>query len=175
MDSASFQIRHAVPADLAVLLPLIRQTFRDTYLPACPIEEVEQHIEQHFTPPRIGAELSDPDARILLASRDGVPAGYVLLRFGSTTTCETGPDPVELVRIYLDRTAIGSGLGAELMRRSLDEARSAGGRTIWLSVWDQNTRAIRFYEKWGFSRVGDHEFVFGGISYRDPVMARPLA
>jgi GNAT superfamily N-acetyltransferase len=82
--------------------------------------------------------------------------------------------PVELQRFYADRSAIGHGVGAALMRASLDAARSAGHRTLWLGVWERNARAISFYERWQFETVGDHKFRLGSDLQTDLIMARPV-
>jgi ribosomal protein S18 acetylase RimI-like enzyme len=83
-------------------------------------------------------------------------------------------DPVELRRLYVDRSAIGHGVGAALMRASLEAARSAGRRTLWLGVWERNARAISFYERWQFETVGNHEFQLGSDNQTDLLMARPV-
>ena len=85
------------------------------------------------------------------------------------------PDPVELQRLYVDRTAMGRGVGAALMRATLDAARSAGYRTLWLGVWERNARAISFYERWQFETVGDHVFRLGSDHQTDLIMARRVA
>jgi ribosomal protein S18 acetylase RimI-like enzyme len=46
---------------------------------------------------------------------------------------------------------------------------------MWLGVWEENARALAFYGKWGFRRVGTHAYVFGGIEYEDLVMAKSIA
>jgi ribosomal protein S18 acetylase RimI-like enzyme len=55
-----------------------------------------------------------------------------------------------------------------------DDARKRGGRTLWLGVWDQNPRAIRFYTKWGYEDVGGQTFMLGDDPQQDRVLARPL-
>src|SRR5687767_15238754 len=47
----------------------------------------------------------------------------------------------------------GKGVGEELMRGVLAEARDRGLREVWLEVLVQNEPAIRLYEKLGFERV----------------------
>jgi len=103
------------------------------------------------------------------------PIGYAKLRTGTTDPSVTGPDPVELERLYVDRNAIGHGVGAALMRASLGAARSAGHRTLWLGVWERNIRAISFYAKWGFETVGDHVFRLGADAQRDLIMERSVS
>lgn len=55
-----------------------------------------------------------------------------------------------------------------------EEARRLGAATLWLSVYDRNVRAVTFYERFGFTRVGGKEFLFGGRVYIDPVYAAPV-
>jgi len=82
--------------------------------------------------------------------------------------------PIELARLYLDESVIGQGLGGRMMRAAQAEARRQGARTLWLSVYDRNLRAVDFYKRCGFVDVGGKEFFFGGKIYVDPVMAAPV-
>ncbi|MDZ4803558.1 MAG: GNAT family N-acetyltransferase [Candidatus Eisenbacteria bacterium] len=167
-------IRNAVAGDIDLLVDLCAVTFRETYGPHSPAEEVERHIREHFTRDRLEAEVMSPEAVMLLATVADRPVGYAFLLPGSTTPCVTGPDPVQLARIYLSAGSIGVGRGSSLMNACLDEARRLRSGTIWLSLWDQNHRAMKFYERWGFITIGTMAFEFGGTSYQDPVMARTL-
>ena len=36
-----------------------------------------------------------------------------------------------------------------------------GYRKAWLGVWENNFRAIKFYEKYGFKKIGQHNFLLG--------------
>ena len=103
-------------------------------------------------------------------SSEEQPAGYAKLRTGHADPSVTGPEPVELERLYVGRHVIGSGVGAALMQASLDAAQAAGHRTVWLGVWERNARAISFYVKWGFRIVGEHTFMLGTDAQRDLIM-----
>jgi ribosomal protein S18 acetylase RimI-like enzyme len=173
--SAAVTIRRAVPADVEPLTALVVRAFHQAYDAKSPAVEVEAHVARHFTREKIAAEVADAEAIMLLAEVGEDLVGYAYLRPGATEACVSGPDPVELCRIYFDETVLGMGYAAVLMERLLEAARAAGGRTIWLSVWEENHRAIRFYEKWGFAWVGTHDFDFGGTLYQDPIMARALS
>ena len=99
-------------------------------------------------------------------------------------TCDVGPHarsgraPCSVALAYEECIAraarYGQGDGAALMQKALDEGRRLGCATLWLSLWDQNHRAMAFYEKWGFAIVGTMPFLFGGVMYEDTVMARAL-
>ena len=60
------------------------------------------------------------------------------------------------------------------MQASLRAAAEAGGRGIWLGVNSQNARAIRFYEKSGFRKVGTKSFSLGSTVEHDFVLERAL-
>jgi diamine N-acetyltransferase len=51
------------------------------------------------------------------------------------------------------------------------EAARRGAQTLWLGVYDRNVRAVSFYERFGFTKVGGREFLFGGRVYIDPIYA----
>lgn len=169
-------IRTASPADAGLLTALAERTFRDTFANDAPPRDMEAYVRDSFSLDRIRAELADDANTFLLAFVDDTerPAGYAKLRAGTPDPSVIGPDPVELQRLYVDRSAIGSGLGAALMRASLELAGSAGHRTLWLGVWERNAHAIAFYRKWEFETVGDHVFRLGSDEQRDLIMERPV-
>ena len=169
-------IRTATPADAEPLAALAERTFRDTFADDNSPDDIEAYVRDSFSLARVRAELADEANTFLLAFTDGEeqPDGYAKLRTGTTDPSVTGSDPVELQRLYVDRSALGHGVGAALMRASLDAARSAGRRTLWLGVWERNARAISFYERWQFETVGNHEFQLGSDHQTDLIMARPV-
>jgi ribosomal protein S18 acetylase RimI-like enzyme len=169
-------IRPATPADAGPLAALAERTFRDTFAADNAPDDMEAYVRDSFGLGRVRVELGDAANTFLLAFTDGAerPTGYAKLRTGAADPSVRGPDPVELERLYVDRGALGRGVGAALMRASLDAARSAGHRTLWLGVWEHNARAISFYERWGFETVGDHVFRLGADDQRDLIMERPV-
>lgn len=174
--SARLHIRTATPADAKPLAALAERTFRDTFAPDNAPGDMEAYVRDSFSLDRVRAELAGTTNTFLLATVEAEeqPAGYAKLRTGTPDPSVTGPDPVELERLYVDRSALGHGVGAALMRACLDAARSAGHRTLWLGVWERNGRALSFYEKWGFEAVGDHVFKLGSDDQRDLIMERPV-
>ena len=58
------------------------------------------------------------------------------------------------------------------MADAIERAATLGANVVWLGVWEHNPRAIRFYEKHGFTTAGEQPF--GKDPQRDLVMVRPL-
>ena len=59
-------------------------------------------------------------------------------------------DICELVKMYLVPKARGSGLGRELINRSLEFAKAAGYKKVYLESMPELTKALGIYEKFGF-------------------------
>ncbi len=172
-------IRPATPADAAPLSELAAATFRDTFGDANRPDDMDRYLADAFTPARQAAEIADPTSLVLLAehapARDGAELiGYAHLVSGRPPSAVTGPAPLELKRLYVARAWHGQGVAQRLMDAVLDGARARGAGTLWLGVWERNPRAVAFYEKYGFRRVGEHTFRLGDDAQVDWLLARPL-
>jgi ribosomal protein S18 acetylase RimI-like enzyme len=170
-------IRPASEDDADRLAKLAERTFRDTFAADNAPADMEAYVAESLSLDRVRAELADSKTTFLLAfiGDAGEPAGYAKLRSGTPDPSVTGDDPIELERLYVDRRMIGQRVGAALMRGCLNFAQSAGFQTIWLGVWERNTHAIAFYERWGFEAVGDHVFRLGSDNQRDLIMQRSVS
>ena len=133
-------LRPATPEDLAFLVDLRRRTMV-AHLAAMGIAPSEEQLVERVLVAYDCAHI------ILLAGR---PAGLLkVVRDG---------DHWELVQIQLAPEVQGKGLGAELLRRVVAEARGAGA-TLRLSVLKANP-ARRLYERLGFAIVGEEEHAY---------------
>jgi len=98
------------------------------------------------------AGIMDPAAtkeHWFLASREGVPAGVVLL------DRELEADQFELTYLGLLPDFRGRGHGRELLRFAFNHAKNEGGRTLKLSVDARNEPALRLYRTHGFQPSGE--------------------
>ena len=165
-------IRHATANDIDVLCHLDATTFRETYRAISDPRHVDEYADEHFTPTQVEGWLRRPDARTLLAFVADAPVGYAHVRRAKVPDCVADRDAVQLQRLYLLATAQGHGAGGALMDAALADIAALGGRTVWLGAYDRNVRALAFYARRGFARVGTHEFEFGGQIHADPVLTR---
>lgn len=173
---ASQKIRPATLRDTEALRSLAERTFRETFAEHNTADDMEAYIRESLSLERIRAELSDPANAFLLTFQEGstVPCGYAKLRTGTNEPCVSGPDPVELERLYVSQKVLGQGVGAQLMQACLEKARADGFATLWLGVWEHNSRAQAFYHRWGFRRVGEHVFQLGSDPQTDLILERPV-
>ena len=175
----TIHVRPATGADSDALSRLGAATFYDTFGGSSTPEDMAQYLAEAFTPAQQAREIADPDG-IVLVAEDRSDAGtisligYAHLVAGAAPAAVTGPAPIELKRLYVDREWHGRGVAQALMDAALDAARSSGAQTVWLGVWERNPRAIAFYAKCGFTRVGQHTFVLGTDAQTDWLFARPV-
>lgn len=78
-----------------------------------------------------------------VAIADGKMLGYILLR--------SLGDKMEVA--VLQSVESGRGVGRALMDRAIETAKKSGCKRIWLVTTNDNTSAIRFYQKYGFELV----------------------
>ena len=77
---------------------------------------------------------------------------------------------IEIERIYVLKENHGSGIGIELLNFAIEIAKQNKVAYIWLGVWENNHRAIRFYKKNGFTTFDKHQFVLGSEEQTDLMM-----
>lgn len=172
-------IRRATVADAPALSRLGAATFRETFEQENTPEDMARYLAEAFTTERQTAEISDPAGIVLVAEHVGELdqaelVGYAHLVEGPPPAAVKGPAPMELKRIYVARAWHGRGVAHALMAACLEAARSRGIQTLWLGVWERNPRAVTFYGKHGFTRVGEHTFVLGTEAQTDWLFARPV-
>lgn len=157
-------------ADAAELAEFAARTFEETYSAENKPEDMRAHADENFSPSHQAAELADPAMITILSRSSGELVAYAQIRRSTPPSCVTHAVPIELHRLYVDRRAHGSGLAAKLVQAIHQAAYEFEGRHIWLSVWEQNARAISFYKKVDFVDVGSTFFMVGPDKQVDRVL-----
>ena len=167
-------IRRATGDDAALLSAFARRVFAETFAADNDPADMALYLDWAFTESKQRGELADPGRVCLLMEHEGVLVAYASVFNGSGNEQVDGAHPVELERFYVDQRWHGAGVAAPLMAAVKAQAREWGGDVLWLGVWERNAKAIRFYEKQGFERVGAQTFTLGSDVQRDAVMSAPL-
>ena len=175
----SHTIRPAAIGDAVALSRLAATTFRETFEGQNAPEDMARYLAEAFTPEQQAAEIADQAGTVLLAEHHAESGGAELIGYahliaGPIPEAVRGPDPLEIKRIYVARAWHGRGVAQALMEAAIEAARARGARTLWLGVWERNPRAVAFYAKYGFTRVGEHAFVLGSDTQTDWLLARPV-
>ena len=175
-DGPGFAIQRVDAADAEALTRLAARLFVQSFGAANTPDDMRLYLDSAFSPDIQRAELSDPDRAIWIAvGETGDAIGYAMLRRGTRAPGITGERPAEVQRIYADLAWHGRGVGHALLSACITHARGWRCDELWLGAWEQNPRAIAFYEKTGFRAVGRQTFMLGRDVQHDWVMAFPLS
>ncbi|MFJ6311725.1 GNAT family N-acetyltransferase [Pseudarthrobacter oxydans] len=171
-------IRKATADDAGALAALAAVTFPLACPPSASPDDIAAHLANTLSERHFQDYLADPDTTILVIDGSGL-RGYSLLvnrpAEDPDVVSALGIMPsVELSKCYVHPEHHGLGAASELMHASLRAAAEAGGRGVWLGVNSQNARAIRFYEKSEFRKVGTKSFRLGSAVEHDFVLEREV-
>lgn len=133
-------LRLAVPADLDILLPMVREFWV--------IEKL------HFVEPEVrralaGLLASPQYGLVILAESAGAPIGYLALTLGYSLEF-LGRDAF-VDEIYLRDAYRGKGIGDRAIDLAVEKCRELGVRALHLEVDHVNPRARALYERVGFT------------------------
>ena len=172
----NLKIRRGTVEDADRLAPLAIEIFNDTFAanPLNKPEDMRDYIREFMSADAFRRELDDADSTFFIAEIAGEMIGYAKLKENSTEDCVSDKNPIELCRLYVAQEFHGKGIANELMNECFAEARGKNFQTMWLGVWEFNFRAQKFYEKNGFSKVGEHIFQLGSDAQTDSVMEKKL-
>jgi predicted N-acetyltransferase YhbS len=164
--------RDATVADAAALDRIFDTSFCDTFghiydpkdldvfLKSFGIADWEEHLRDRIFACRI-------------AEVDGEPVGYIKLG-PLKIPVETDLPAMLLDQLYVIKEHHGAGIARELMGWGLAEAKRRGAERLYLTVFTENHRARRFYDRYGFEAVGRYDFMVGNHADEDIIMVKAL-
>jgi ribosomal protein S18 acetylase RimI-like enzyme len=164
--------RDAAPADAAALDRLFNTSFCDTFAHLYSAENLCAFLSS-FGVADWEKQLRDPAFACRIAEADGVLVGYVKLG-PLKIPVETDLSSMLLDQLYVLKKHHGSGIARELMDWALAEAKRRGSEALYLTVYIDNHRAKRFYERYGFEAVGRYDFMVGNHADEDIIMRKTL-
>ena len=180
-------VRTALLDDVGALADLAAETFPL----ACPEwvdpESIAVHVAAQLSPERFGQYIASDRYIVTVAETDGVLAGYTLSVLpgegGGPDTPEEAAAVIarpvaELSKIYVREGHHRSGLAGLLMVDAIERLAAVRWHGeplegVWLGTNAKNARAIRFYKKSGFAKVGSRSFHLADRVEHDSVFYRP--
>lgn len=159
--------RDATPADAAPLADLFRRAFVETFGHLYSEADLRAFLARMDEAGWRG-ELENPDYEVRLAEADGQTVGFAKLG-PLGLPVEPERSALELKQLYLLKEWHGHGIAPVLMDWTLEQARARGAEALYLSVWTQNHRARRFYQRYGFTFVAPYAFMVGEQADEDEI------
>lgn len=160
--------------NLEALRQIGRDTFLETFGARNTAENMAQYLEDGFAPEKVKLELENEYSLFYGAFNEGQLIAYLKLNLGPAQTELKDPAGLEIERIYVLQAFHGTGVGQLLYDKAIEVARQHQLDYVWLGVWEENKRAIRFYEKNGFVPFSQHVFWVGAEAQTDLMMKKVL-
>lgn len=165
--------RDGVPADAAALDRIFDVTFCDTFAHLYAPEDLEAFLGG-FGIADWEAQLADPAFAFRIAEEGAGPIGYVKLGSLLKLPIEPSGPALLLDQLYVLKEHHGSGIASGLMDWAIDQSRRRGAKELYLTVYIDNHRARRFYDRYGFEAVGRYDFMVGNHADEDVIMRKSL-
>jgi ribosomal protein S18 acetylase RimI-like enzyme len=174
---SNLRFRHGEAGDAAALADFMERNFRATYGHCSTPANIDGAVREHYGHEAQLRQLADPArVNLLVEGADGALLGHAQVRYGDDAPEAVQPRPAaEVTRFYVDGPAHGRGVAQAMLAEVERLVRERGVVALWLSVWQEQPQAVRFYEKSGFRRAGTLVFVVGDDPKDDWLMLKPLA
>lgn len=161
-------------ADAPALSALGTQSFVDTFGHLYQPDDLAAFLEYH-SPAAWAADLANPALAIRVAEVEGEGEMIGYAKLGPLKLpVESRGAAAELHAFYVLAPWHGHGIAQRLSDWVLAKARERGAGELFLSVFTDNHRARRFYEKLGFEVIGSHKFMVGNQADDDLIMRLAL-
>ena len=163
MATPPLTFRTAAPADSGAIVALVESAYRGEASRAGWTTEADLLDGQRTDAAIVSGHIADPDARLLLAERDGYLCGSILMKREQVSTVYLGMFSVR-------PTEQAAGIGRHL----LEHAEALAGR-LWnssvarMTVISLREELIAWYERRGYARTGEREaFPYGDARFGLP-------
>jgi diamine N-acetyltransferase len=174
VDMNSIEITKIGVEQLVPLQEIGRTTFLHTFSTTDTEENMDIYLDHAFSAEKLTAELENPNSEFYFATQNEVVIGYLKVNFGAAQTEIQDANSVEIERIYVLQYYHGKHVGQLLFEKAMAIAKQKKVEFIWLGVWEENHRALRFYTKNGFVAFDSHIFLMGDEAQTDIMMKLEL-
>src|SRR5438552_18921374 len=166
----------ADPSHAFTISSIGKQSFRDAFAHLFKNkEDLLEYLEYTYHRDKILKSLEKENNVFFLAFVENVPVGFAKVKKYSLNEQIESIAQMELQKIYVLSYYHGSGAGAALMQAVLDLADEICPDYLWLDTHINNIKAIRFYEKNGFQKIGKYYFTIGAQTFEYHLMSLPIA
>ena len=152
-------------SELSLLQEISKNTFEETFAAFNTKEDMTHYFEHNLSLDQLALEMQSPASSFYFIYIEEELSGYMKLNISET---------FEIERIYILNKFQGIGVGKTFMNFAFDQSKQLGFNSLWLGVWEHNTKAISFYKSLGFISYGEHDFLLGSDRQRDILMRLEL-
>ena len=169
------QIVSVTVNEVEKLQAISRTTFSQTFAEHNSPEDMEAYLNKSYAIDQLTREINNPNSEFYFAVDGETVVGYLKVNIGTAQTENKDNEGFEIERIYVDKAYLGKKIGQLLFNKAVDLAKSKKSKYVWLGVWEENHRALAFYQKNGFVPFDKHIFKLGNDEQTDIMMKLELS
>ncbi|MDP1727431.1 MAG: GNAT family N-acetyltransferase [Bacteroidota bacterium] len=173
MNATTVKIIPAAWKHYALLAELGSTTFYETFAEDNSEADMRYYISKTYSKEKMLENIRNPAIKYFVAYGENNDLGYIKLIHDANIDGLSGR-VMELEKIYVRKDAIGTKIGSALMEQAINYAKENGYNYLFLGVWQDNERAISFYQKYGFKTFATRKFTLGKRVCDDYLMALEL-
>jgi ribosomal protein S18 acetylase RimI-like enzyme len=159
------QIIKATIKDAKLLSKISKESFLPAHGHSASKEDVHAYTSLNFSEENFIKELENIKNNYFLIYHDDKIAGYSKIILNSKNENISYKNVTLMSRLYLLEEFYGFNLGKELFNFNVELSKQNNQKGIWLAVWTENKKALNFYQKMGFIKVGKYDFKISEIHY----------
>lgn len=157
-------------SDLDELIKISRRTFVDSFEKDNDPNDFKNYIDSAFEKNNIASQLNNGNSYFYFVFKDEQLVGYFKLNIEDAQTDIKSKESIELERIYVHQKFQGQQIGKFILQEAINLASQQNKTYIWLGVWEKNLDAIRFYQKYSFTKFDTHPYYIGKDEQTDWLM-----
>ena len=138
-----------------------RDTFVETFGTLYKKKDLNHFLLEVYSAEVIAEELADPKLTHRVIEANGQLIGFIKVGPVHVPIKSPSPNAAEIWQIYVRQSHLGQGIGDQLMGWAMDHFETIQASEIYVSVFSENPRAIRFYQKYGFHKIDEYGFPVG--------------
>ena len=168
------EIRSASIDDIPAMREVAIESYVEKFSQYNTPENMEAFLKEAYSLEQLTKEFYEPESQLTLAFSDNLVVGFVRLRKNNEVDHYLGNNHIELQRLYVHPGFQNQKIGKMLMESAMQYAMKGQFEWIWLGVWEHNTEAQRFYQRWGFEKFSEHVFQMGDDPQIDWLLKKKL-
>jgi ribosomal protein S18 acetylase RimI-like enzyme len=162
--------RNAGIPDIPAIQKIAYETWPHTFGAVLPRKQISYMLNLIYNEDSLKKQMIEKGHRFILAEKEDQPAGFTSYELNYNN------EPQLMIhKIYLLPSTQGTGIGTKLLNNLADNALQNNNTRLRLKVYFENRKAIGFYEKYGFQKVGTESTDIGNdYIILDNVMVKEL-
>ena len=169
-------VKQARREDVALLSTIAQLTFPLANPLNSSKTEISKYIAENFSESAFQKLIGSDKVFVACAKSGNALVGFIVVKYRSRCPNKAElENSAQLQRLYVLPQYHGTNSSKLLVSEALKKCSEKGIDAIWLSVYSGNSRAKKFYSKFGFQEIGTTHFKMGNEKHLDNIMVANIA